>query len=321
MKTSTMTRNSLSRIALSLSGAALLGFASVGLASADGPDRLQTSNSGALPVKLSPPAPDKPGDLKLPETDDGGGGVIGEAIALIVCPDGTTIEYNPGVVSDPYELCPPMLGEPPYDPGMDVEEALQCEDVEPGVTFGKLELRDVWGWYMENCGPTPWSCETALRNSDDLDGARDWYGENCVEEPVYEPSGEAPDRPGDGERPTDDGDRPVPGNEPGEPVDEPVDEPASEPVGEPSTNEGSDDSAEGAGDAVETEEQALEEDDDEPAQPETTADKAPEAPLPPKAGAGNALTTTSGGIGLGIFALVATLGGAAGALLRSKTRA
>src|SRR5690606_8323177 len=100
MKTTTFTPSSLSRIALSLSGAALLGFASVGLAFADGPERPQTSNSGAQPVKLSPPAPDKPGDITLPETDDdgGGGGEIGEAIALIVCPDGTTVEYNPGEV-------------------------------------------------------------------------------------------------------------------------------------------------------------------------------------------------------------------------------
>lgn len=301
------TANSFSRIAFSLSGAALLGFASVGLAFAE---------THALP--------DRPTKLTLGEKDEGGGGGggdIGEAIALIVCPDGTTIEYNPGVVSDPYELCPPVLGEPPYDPGLDpgaIDVALQCDDVEPGVTFGELDLRTVWGWYMENCGPTPWSCEIALYNSGDLDGARDWYAEHCVEEPVYEPSGEAPDRPGDKDRPSDDGDRPVPGDNPGEPVDEPLDEPSDE----PSSTEGSDDSAQEAGiDAnpnVETEEQALEEDEDEPAQPETPAGKAPEAPLPPKAGAGNALTGTSGGIGIGVFALVAALGGAAGTLLRRK---
>lgn len=318
-KAPTSTRSSLSRIALSLSGAALLCFASVGLAFADGPDQLQTSNSGALPIKLSPPAPDKPGDIKLPEAEPGGGGGggdIGEAIALIVCPDGTHVEYNPAEVSDPEEeLCPPMLGEPPYDPGLEPEAGLTCEGIEPGVTFGELELRDVWYWYMEKCGPTPWSCETALRNGGDLVGARDWYGEHCIEEPVYEPTGEAPGRPGDDDRPSDDGDRPVPGEPSYEPVDEPT-EPTEVP-GEPATDP-TDSSDEPAG---ETEEQALEEVDDEPAQPETTAGETPAAPLPPKAGAGNALSTTSGGIGLGIFALVATLGGAAGALLRSKTRA
>lgn len=323
-KTPTSPRNSFTRIALSLSGAALLGFASVGLAFADGPDRPQTSNSGALPIKLSPPAPDGPGDITLPEADPGGGGGgggdIGEAIALIVCPDGTHVEYNPAEVSDPEEeLCPPMLGEPPYDPGLDPEAPLACEDIEPGVTFGELELREVWGWYMENCRPTPWSCETALRAGDDLVGARDWYGEHCIQEPVYEPTGEAPDRPGDEDRPSDDGDRPVPGDEPGDPSDEQADEPVEEPTvpAEPAN-----DTSEPADEPVgETEEQELEEYEDEPGQPETTAGETPAAPLPPKAGAGNALTSTSGGIGLGIFALVATVGGAAGALLRSKTRA
>lgn len=313
-----------SRIALSLSGAALLGFASVGMAFADEPGHLQTSNSGALPIKLSPPAPDRPGDIKLPETGPGEGGDIGEAIALIVCPDGTAIEYNPAEVGDPEEeLCPPKLGEPPYDPGLDPDAPLTCEDVEPGVTFGELELRETWPWYMENCGPTPWSCETALRSGSDLVGARDWYGENCVEEPVHEPTGEAPDRPGDEDRPADDGERPVPGDEPSEPAGEPVGQ-ADEPIEDPNepANEPASEPIESSEEpAADTKEQTLDEDEDAPVEIVAPANESPVAPLPPSAGGGNALTTTSGGIGLGLFALIATLGGAAGALLRGKSRA
>jgi hypothetical protein len=45
--------------------------------------------------------------------------VLGDPIALIVCPDGTEVVYNPAEVADPEELCPPLLGEPPYDPSLD----------------------------------------------------------------------------------------------------------------------------------------------------------------------------------------------------------
>jgi hypothetical protein len=316
------------RLAATLAGAALLSLgAFAGAAFAE-----------------SPPHPGPQIDKFVPLPPPDPGGVIGDAIAAFVCLDGTVIEYNPGIVTDPESLCPvavnPDLPIPDFDFGICIPPTHgdnPCDDDDwPGPGEPLDPTRDdcadplsfeSYGEFAEECvlvecleGAFPADAVPAILCIDDGDlcthlddyDSFDAYFEACFgdsgdrpdEPPAEAPEARQDEEPGDGD------DRPGEGgDEPGhDDGDQPDgDDGAGEPSGEPLDEPAVEEQVEVDVDAAEV-------------VPSTETNGGQDAPLPPDTGSGVDVIApvTSNGFSVAALALVAAGGAVAGGLLRRR---